>query len=97
MVTKFLRIPEILGRRGGGHSKLYSDIAAGTWPPIVKFGRASVQPEHEVDAMLAAVAAGASDDELRRLVEELVRERARKAQLTSRAALSSSTPASPAQ
>jgi predicted DNA-binding transcriptional regulator AlpA len=72
MATKFLRVREILERRGGGHSKLYSDIAAGLWPPMVKFGRASVQPEHEVSVMLAAVTAGASERELRELVAALM-------------------------
>jgi len=72
---RFLRPAEIQQRRGGGHTKLYADIAAGLWPPLIKHGRASVQPEHEVNAMLAAIVAGASVGEQRRLVQQLVAER----------------------
>ncbi len=71
----FLRPTAVQQRRGGGHSKLYDDIAAELWPPFIKFGRCSVQPAHEVDAMLAAIVAGATPDELRQLVRQLVAER----------------------
>jgi len=84
MLTSIRLIPanEVMARRGGGrgarfggHSKLYAEIAAGTWPPFIKFGRSSLQPEHEVNAMLAAIVAGASDDERRQLVRQLVAQR----------------------
>jgi hypothetical protein len=63
------------GARDGGHSQLYADIADGLWPPLIKLGKASLQPEYEVDAMLAAIIAGASPDERRQLVKELIEQR----------------------
>jgi hypothetical protein len=72
---------EVQRRRGGGstgqggHSKLYAEIVSGLWPPFIKFGRSSLQPEHEVQAMLAAIVAGATDDERRQLVKQLVEQR----------------------
>lgn len=63
------------GARDGGHSQLYADIAAGVWPPLIKFGKASLQPEHEVDEMLAAIIGGATMDDRRALVQRLVAQR----------------------
>jgi hypothetical protein len=84
MITSIKLIPavEVMQRRGGGrggrhggHSQLYAEIADGTWPPFVKFGRASLLPEHECDAMLAAIVRGATDDLRRQLVQQLVAQR----------------------
>ncbi|HTC52013.1 MAG TPA: hypothetical protein VK700_08770 [Steroidobacteraceae bacterium] len=81
MIRSIRLIPRIEVQRlrgsanGGGHSKLYAEIADGLWPPFVKFGTSSLQPEHEVNAMLAAIVAGATDDERRQLVKRLVEER----------------------
>ena len=68
---RFLDVPEILSRRRGGRTKLYADILRNLWPTLVKFGRKSVQPEHEVNLMLAAITAGKTDDELRELVRQI--------------------------
>jgi prophage regulatory protein len=81
MIKSIRLVPRIEVQRlrgsnpGGGHSKLYAEIADGLWPPFVKFGTSSLQPEHEVNAMLAAIVAGATDDERRQLVKRLVEER----------------------
>lgn len=84
MITSIKLIPavEVMQRRGGGrggrhggHSQLYAEIADGLWPPFIKFGRNSLQPEHECNAMLAAIVAGATDDEKRQLVQRLVAQR----------------------
>jgi|SRR6185437_10972588 len=84
MITSIRLIPasEVMQRRGGGrggrhggHSKLYAEIAEGLWPPFIKFGRASLQPEHECNAMIAAIVAGATDDERRQLVQQLIAQR----------------------
>jgi hypothetical protein len=84
MITNVKLIPatEVMARRGGGrggrhggHSKLYAEIAEGLWPPFIKFGRSSLQPECEVNSMLSAIVAGATDDERRQLVQQLVAQR----------------------
>jgi prophage regulatory protein len=62
-------------RRDAGHSALYREIRLGLWPPFVKLGRSSTLPEGECNAMLAARVAGASQEELRALVQRLVAQR----------------------
>lgn len=73
---KFLRLPQVQDRTGCKHSKIYDRVAEGTFPPQIKFGGASAWPEHEVDEVLKAHMAGASDDQLRRLVRDQVERRA---------------------
>ncbi len=68
----FERIGKVLDRRGCGRSNFYAEIAAGLWPPPIHVGRASLWASHETDAMLAAHIAGATDDQLRQLVRELL-------------------------
>jgi hypothetical protein len=75
MKLRLLRPDDIYRRGGFRHSWLYAAIDAGLWPPLIKHGRCSVQPEHEVDAMLAAIVAGATADEKRKLVKQLVAQR----------------------
>ena len=72
---RLLHVADILGRRGCGHSKFYDDIAKGLWTPVIKLGRHSAQPEHEVLAQIQALVAGASDDERRQLVRALIAQR----------------------
>jgi hypothetical protein len=77
---KFLRPADIIARRGGGMTRFYGDIKKGLWPALVRHGpRCSVQPEAEVDLMLAHIASGASDAELRELVCSIVAARQLKA------------------
>ena len=72
---RFLRPQHVMERVGLRHSKLYSNIAEQLFPPFIKFGRASALPEHEVDAMMIAITAGATDEQLRKLVQKLVAQR----------------------
>ncbi|MEJ0006025.1 MAG: hypothetical protein WDM77_06455 [Steroidobacteraceae bacterium] len=72
---RLLPVTEILSARGARRTKLYDDIKRGTWPPLVKLGRASVQPQHEVELMVAAIVAGKTDDELQGLVRKVVANR----------------------
>lgn len=70
---RLLRLPAVLERRGTSQSSHYSDIQLGLWPPGVKLGARSVAwPESEVDEMLAATVRGATQDELREIVRELL-------------------------
>lgn len=69
---KILRIDETLMLTGDTRSPLYSKVAAGLFPRPVKLGRrAAGWPEHEVEAVLVARAAGATDMELAKLVSKL--------------------------
>ncbi|MGH8226703.1 MAG: helix-turn-helix transcriptional regulator [Steroidobacteraceae bacterium] len=69
------RLPEVLGRRGDSRSQLYLDVQRGTWPPPIRLGRASTWPAHENQQLLAARIAGASTEELRQLVQQLLERR----------------------
>ena len=75
--VRFLRIRELLARRGLSRSSHFRDIEAGLWPPPITIGpRCSVYPEHEADLILRAQVAGATADEIRTLVQQLVTARA---------------------
>lgn len=59
-------------KRGDRNSKLYADIGQGLCTKPVKIGaRGSRWPEHEIDAVLHARMAGATDDQVRSLVNRL--------------------------
>lgn len=69
---KILRMHQTLERTGYTRSPLYSKVAAGLFPQPVKLGRrAAGWLEHEVDAVLVARAAGATETELMQLVSDL--------------------------
>lgn len=67
--------PEVLGLRGDRNTNLYDEIKRGLWPPPIKLGRRSLWLAHESQAVLGAIAAGASDEQRRQLVRELVSQR----------------------
>jgi prophage regulatory protein len=76
VVLRLLRAPEVLERRGSGKSLPYDDIRCGLWTPPVRIGsRFSAWPEREVEQLLRARVAGATDASLRALVLELVQAR----------------------
>ncbi len=56
-------------------SAVYSMVKAGTFPAPIKFGRSSVWPDHEIDAIVSAHIAGSNEDEIRALVQRLVEQR----------------------
>ncbi len=69
---KILRGAETTSRIGVSRSGLYEQIATGCFTRPVKTGlRSSGWPEHEVDLIAAARAAGVSIDEIKLLVEML--------------------------
>jgi prophage regulatory protein len=73
---RLLRLPEVLARRGRKRSAHYRDIADGTFTPPARLGpRCSAWPDHEVEIIIRAQIAGASPDDLRTLVRELLMER----------------------
>ena len=53
----------------------YARIQDGTYPPAVKIGRMSVWLDREMAAVNEALIQGQSDDEIRRLVKDLVSRR----------------------
>lgn len=64
-----------LERAGYQHSKGYAQIGNGLFPPPIKLGAKSVIPTYETDAIIAAHIRGATDDEVRALVAELMAKR----------------------
>jgi prophage regulatory protein len=78
----FVRIPETLKRSGKSHSSLYRAMSEGTFTPPVKIGaKSAAHPQNEVDAILGAELNGATPEQLRKLVADLMQ--ARKAQMPS--------------
>lgn len=62
----------VFEKTGNRNSKLYADIGVGLFTLPVKIGaRGSRWPEHEIDAILHARMAGATDDDIRSLVNRL--------------------------
>lgn len=75
MIDPLLEIPEVVRARGGRRSKLYADIANKRWTPPLKVGRRSFWPASEVSELINAQIAGATDEQLHRLVGALVAKR----------------------
>jgi prophage regulatory protein len=76
MQLAFVRVPAYLARSGKSHSAYYRAVHAGTHTPPVKIGaRSAAIPQHEIDAILAAELNGATPDQLRKLVADLMEQR----------------------
>lgn len=74
LAANFTLIPKglVFAKLGKGNSGLYADVAAGLCVKPFKVGpRASRWPTHEIDAIVAARMAGATDDQVRTLVNRL--------------------------
>ena len=70
--TSLLRRPEVERRIGRSRASVYADIAAGLLPRPVKIGqRAVAWPSHEIDAVINALTAGATPEEMYALVNQL--------------------------
>ena len=73
----FRRRKDVLSATGKSSSRLYEDIQNGLFPPSVAIGpQARAWPDHEVNAINAARLRGASDEQLKKLVTDLVAARA---------------------
>lgn len=77
--NSLLRLPQVRVRYGNRcRSSLYLDIQKGTFVPPVPIGaRAVAWIDWEVDQVIGARIAGATDDKLRALVAALVSRRGR--------------------
>jgi prophage regulatory protein len=72
-----LRLDTVVSRRGRSRPQLYIDIKRGVMTPPVRLGeKLSAWPSHEIDALNRAEIGGATQDELRALVLQLVAQRA---------------------
>jgi len=70
------RRPEVLDRFGIGNTCLHNRIKQGLMPPPIPLGgRAVGFLRHELDAVLAAMVAGKSQEQIKALVCELVDQR----------------------
>jgi prophage regulatory protein len=70
------RVEQVSAARARSRSRIYAEIDAGLFPPPIKRGRKlSVWPSHEVDLINRAEIAGATDDEIRTLVRQLIEQR----------------------
>ncbi len=76
MTNKLLRLPHVLELRGKSRSAHYDDIQKGLMTPPVNLGGRSVGwPEREISAINAALIAGKSESEVKKLVRKLVSDR----------------------
>lgn len=71
-----LKCPQLREVTGKGRTATYDDVKAGLQVPPIRIGsRAVAWPLPEVEKVMAARAVGASDDDIRRLVNALVADR----------------------
>jgi prophage regulatory protein len=76
MSLSLVRLPDVLERRGDGRTNLYRDIERQKWTPPIRLGlRYAVWPSSEIDTLIAARVAGATDEQLRSLVRGLMAHR----------------------
>jgi prophage regulatory protein len=75
-MTTILRLPDVKQRTGKARSTIYAECAGGLFPRPIRLGQRAVGwPAHEVDQILAARIAGASDTAIRQLVAQLTAQR----------------------
>lgn len=68
MVTfALISLSDVRKRLPRSRSTIYSEIARSTFPKPIKVGRGSYWRDDEVEGLIAAYAAGATHDDLRRL------------------------------
>ena len=73
LATRLLPLRPVLDRTGRGKSSHYNAVNNGLMVPPVELGpRSRRYPEHEIEAINAAVVAGKPESEIRELVVSLV-------------------------
>lgn len=77
MTTVLLRLEAVLERRGRSRSQLYREVQLGLCPaPIRPQGtKIAAWPSSEIEAINQAEIAGATPDEIRAIVRDLVAQR----------------------
>lgn len=71
--VSLLRLPMVLQATGYRRANFYARIAAKLFTPPVKLGlRCSAWPSSEIDAINQAAIRGATDSEIRMLVQDLL-------------------------
>ena len=71
--STLLRLPDVLAVNGHGRSTQYARIAARLCTPPIRIGaRAVAWPKREIDAINEALISGASDEDIRTLVANLI-------------------------
>lgn len=71
LINPLLRLPTVKQANGKSRTAIYRDIQKGLMTRPVKIGTLSAWPQNEVVALNKARIAGKSDEEIRKLVEEL--------------------------
>lgn len=71
-ITKLLRFNAASEATGRPRTSFYRAIKAGLLPPPVKLGEASAWPSNEIELVNKAFIAGKSEEEIKKLVSELV-------------------------
>ena len=75
-MIKLLRKPVVLQALGLSNSTFYERIQTGLMPPGVSLGgRRVAWPDYEVEAVLKAMIAGKSQNDIKELVNQLVAQR----------------------
>lgn len=73
---RVIRMAELLRQTGISKTELYSKIKEGTFVPSIQLGARSVGwIESEVNTNLAVMSVGSSNEEIRELVVQLVKQR----------------------
>ncbi|MDO9234270.1 MAG: AlpA family phage regulatory protein [Methylotenera sp.] len=76
LILKLLKLHGVLALTATGRSTHYLYIKQGLMvPPVSQGVQAVAYPEHEIQAIIAARIAGKSDDEIRSVVADLVKQR----------------------
>lgn len=74
--SKILRKPEVIQTTGLSNTSIFERTRDGRFPPSISLGgRAVGYLEHEVLALLTALAAGRSDEQIRQLITLMVAKR----------------------
>lgn len=73
---RLISLPDVQQKTGLKHSRIYDGVADETFPPPVRLSsRCSRWVEHEVDAVVHAMIAAATPDQLRAIVRALMEKR----------------------
>lgn len=74
-MNKLLKLADVEKTIGFKKSAIYRLVSDGLFPPPVKFGFSSFWPDYEVERMVSAIIANISEDQVKKLVIEITKER----------------------